>query len=347
MSTYWEYISNNESGEEGSFKLGPLQFMDVQTLSDLSACFVNSGMYDHAMEVFSILENIYPAKIAIEIADLKDSLGEYRKALEILLKTDEEWVRSGIIEDMGLILELYLNISWVIVSGRFEDRRDEGYRYLEKTETILRKLPDTENYLLFLTRFYNTRANYHEWEENYELAIENYEKALKLPGTILRKSSLLSNRGISERLIGKKCRDKADQKKHLMTSRSNIRQAVNMKKSIGEKNQIPGTSHNLAETLLELASTIEEKAEKISVLKEADEVTSQALAILDELNSQKRIGRLLAEKCIAHHMLGQLGEESEEKTIREKLDAWLENEDKESYDYREITRLLKRFNISK
>jgi tetratricopeptide (TPR) repeat protein len=346
MSRYWDHIAAGEDGEDDNFKLGPLQFMDVKTLGDLSACFVNSGMYDKALEVFSILENIYPAKIAIEIADLKDSLGEYREALEILLKTDAEWVRSGIVEDMGLILELYLNIAWVIVSGRFEDRKEEGYRYLEKTETILRKLPDTENYLLFLTRFYNTRANYHEWEENYLLAIENYEKALKLPGTILRKSSLLSNRGISERLIGKQCRDKAEQRKHFLSSRSNIRQAVKMKKSIGEKNQIPGTSHNLAETLLELARITEDREEKVSVLKEADAVTSAALAILDELNSQKRRGRLLAEKCIAHHMLGRLGEESHKMKIKETLDAWLLTEDKGSYDYREITRLLKQFGIN-
>jgi tetratricopeptide (TPR) repeat protein len=347
MNRYWEYISKNGTEEKRSFTLGPLQFLDVQTLGDLSACFVNSGMYDKAFEVFSILENIYPAKIAIEIADLKDSLGEYQEALDILVKTDEEWVRSGIVEDMGLILELYLNISWVIVSGRFEARREEGYKFLDKTETILRKLPDTENYLLFLTRYYNTRANYHEWEEDFVLAIENYEKALKLPGTILRKSSLLSNRGISERLIGKNSSDLTVRREHLLASRSNIRQAVEMKKSIGEKNQIPGTSHNLAETLIELARVTEEKAEKIKVLKEADTVTSQALNILDELNSHKRRGRLLAEKCIAHNMLGKLGEASEELQIKKALDAVLESEDKDSYDYREITRLLEQFGINK
>jgi len=344
VSNYWKHISMEEKAA-GNFKLGLLQFMDVQTLSDLSACFVNSGMYDNALKVFSILENIYPAKIAIEIADLKDSLGEYSEALQILLKTDKEWIKSGIVEDRALILELYLNISWVIVSGRFEDRRQEGYQYLEKTETILRKLPNTENYLLFLTRYYNTKSNYYEWEQNYELAIENYEKALKLPGTILRKSSLLSNRGIAERLLGKKIDDVAVKRKHFLESRSNIQQAVDMKISIGEKNQLPGTSHNLAETLLELAQISEIKAEKIQVLKEADQVTSQGLDILLELKSQKRKGRLLAEKCIAHHILGELGEESEEFLIRKALDEWLLAEDKGSYDYREIRRLLDQFGM--
>jgi tetratricopeptide (TPR) repeat protein len=346
MSSYWKYISSSEPGVNGDFSLEPMHFMDVQTLTDLSACFVNSGMYDSAFEVYNILESIYPAKIAIEIADLNDSLGKYKEALETLLKTDEKWFRSGIVQDMSLKLKLYLNISWVIVSGRFEDRKKEGYQYLEKTETILRKLPDTENHLLFLTQLYNTTANYHEWEENYTLAIENYEKALKLPGTILRKSSLLSNRGISERLIAKKSDDIALKRMHLLTSCSNLRQAVSMKISIGEKNQIPGASHNLSETLLELASITKDKTERVKVLKEANNVASHALDILDELNSQKRRGRLLTEKYIAHFMLGVQGEPSEEKTIKESLDLWLQKEEKDSYDYREITRLLDQFIVT-
>jgi tetratricopeptide (TPR) repeat protein len=345
MNRYWAHISAKNRVVEGEYKLGILQFMDVGTLKDLSACFVNAGMYADAFEVFGILENIYPARIAIEIADLKDSMGEYREALEILLKTDEEWVKSGMIDDRTLILELYLNIAWVIVSGRFEEHREEGYEYLGKTDNILRKLPNTEDYILFLTRYYNTKANYHEWERNYDLAIENYEKALKLPGTILRKSSLLSNRGIAERLLGKATDDISARRKHLLASRANIRQAVNMKKSIGEKNQIPGSSHNLAETLLELSSVMDEKEEKLSILQEANDVTAAALSILDELNSQKRRGRLLTERFIAHKLLSDLGEKSEKELIEPKLRSWLQAEDKTSYDYRETTQLLQRFGI--
>jgi len=345
MNRYWAHISAKKMAVEGEYKLGILQFMDVSALKDLSACFVNAGMYADAFEVFCILENIYPARIAIEIADLKDSLGEYREALEILRKTDKEWVKSGMIDDRSLVLELYLNIAWVIVSGRFEDHREAGYQYLEKTYNILRKLPNTEDYILFLTRYYNTKANYHEWERNYDLAIENYEKALKLPGTILRKSSLLSNRGIAERLLGKAADDVSERRKHLLASRANIRQAVNMKKSIGEKNQIPGSSHNLAETLLELSSVMDEKEEKLSILQEADDVTAAALGILDELNSQKRRGRLLTERFCAHKLLSDLGEKSEKELIEPKLRSWLQAEDKTSYDYRETTRLLQRFGI--
>jgi tetratricopeptide (TPR) repeat protein len=346
ISQYWKYISNNKDKDKGTLQMGLLQFMDVRTLNDLAACFVNSGMYDEAFEVYSILENIYPAKIAIEIADLKDSLGEYREALQILLKTDQEWVKSGVVEDRSLILELYLNISWVIVSGRFEERKKEGYEYLDKTENILRKLPNTENYLLFLTRFYNTKANYHEWEQHYDMAIENYQKALKLPGTILRKSSLLSNWGIAERLLGKNTKDVDTRRKHFQASRSNITQAVNMKKSIGEKNQIPGSSHNLSETLVELAGITEDKNEKRDILKEADQVTTYALEVLNELKSSKRRGRLLTEKYIAHHMLREMGEESSVDEIGVSLAGWFETEDKGSYDYRETTALLKRFGIA-
>jgi len=345
MNNYWQHISAEKEENEGYIKLGLMQFMNVQTLNELAACFVNSGMYTNAMEVFGILENISPAKIAIEIADLKDSLGEYKEALQILLKTDKEWVQSGKVEDMALILELYLNIAWVIVSGRFEDQREQGYEYLSKTDDILRKLPNAENYLLFLTRYFNTIANYHEWEQRYELAIKNYEKALMLPGTVLRKSSLLSNRGIAERLLGKYTKDEDAKKQHLHNSRSNIRQALEMKKNIGEKNQIPGSSHNLSETLIELAAITNDQSEKTIILKEADEVTNYALSILNELGSQKRRGRLLTERYIAHYMLHELGEISEVDLIKPQLKDWLGDEDKTSYDYREATRLLKQFGI--
>jgi tetratricopeptide (TPR) repeat protein len=345
MSKYWKHISLEKNKAAGNFKLGLLQLMDAQTLGELSTCFVNSGMYTNALEVFDILENIYPTKIAIEIADLKDSLGEYREALQIVLKADKDWVKSGIEEDRALIQELYQLTSWVIVSGRFDDHKEEGHQYLDKAEAMLRKLSKNENYILFLTRLFNTKANYNEWEQNYELAIENYEKALKLPSTVLRKSSLLSNRGIIERLLGNKAHDISVKRKHFLESRSNIGQALDMKRSIGENNQIPGTSHNLAETLLELARITKEKGEQIKVLKEAGQVTSQGLAILLELNSQKRKGRLLAEKFIAHHMLGELGEKSEESRIRKTLDDWMQNEDKDSYDYKEVIRLLDQFGI--
>jgi len=345
IRNYWKYISKEENSTTRKFKLGLLQFMDVQTLSELSVCFVNSGMYTNANEVFGILENIHPAKIAIEKADLKDSLGEYKEALQIILKANKDWVESGILEDKALILQIYHLISWVIVSGRFIDYKEKGYQYLAKTESILRKLPSTESYLLYLTRHFNTMANYNEWEENFELAIENYEKALKLPGNILRKSSLLSNRGTAERFLGNKTNDMVARRKHFLESKSNIQQAVDMKKGIGEKNQLPGTTQNLAETLLELARITEEKEKQIKILIDADRITSEGLDILDEMQSEKRRGRLLAKKYIAHHMLAEIGEKSEEVLIRKVLNEWMKKEDKESFDYREVMRLFNHFGI--
>ena len=346
LSGYWKHIVKKVKSTDGTFKLGLLQFMDVKTLSELATCFVNAGMYTDAMEVFGILENINPAKVAIEIADLKDSLGEYKEALQIILKANRDWVDSGIVEDKALILEIYHLISWVIVSGRFEDHKEQGYEYLAKTESILRKLPSAENYLLFLTRHFNTVANYNEWEQEYDKAIENYDKALKLPGNILRKSSLLSNRGTAERFLGNRMADKTDKAKHFLISCSNIQQAVDMKKSIGEKNQLPGTTQNLAETLLELARIAKDKEDKIKVLLDTDKITTEGLDILDEMQSDKRRGRLLAKKYIAHLMLGEIGEESKEEQIRKALDDWMKKEDKKSFDYREVVRLFEHFGIS-
>ena len=345
VGRYWPNISKEKRSEDGKFKLGLMQFIDVQTLSDLATCFVNSGMYTKALEVFDILENIYPARIAFERADLKDSLGEYKEALQIILKADRDWVESGIVEDKSLILQIYHLIAWVIVSGRFDDHKAEGYQYLAKTESILRKLPNAEGYLLYLTRHFNTTANYNEWEQDYQRAIENYDKALKLPGNILRKSSLLSNRGTAERFLGNKTDDPRAKRAHFEQSRSDVQQAVDMKKSIGEKNQLPGTTQNLAETFLELARIATSREEKVKALIAADDITSEGLEILEEIKSDKRRGRLLAKKYIAHYMLAEVGEASEKVRIREALDLWLQTEDKKSFDYREVMRLFPHFGI--
>ncbi len=346
FSDYWKHVSKIKEEDNFGFQFRILHFLSVKGLKNLSVCFVNSGMYENAMEVYQILENIFPVKAAIDMADMQDSLGNYKEALKILFETDEKWAQTGIVRDEGLLLELYLNIAWIIVSGRFAEEKEKGFYYLDKTDAILKRLPDSEEYLTYLVRFYNTRANYSEWEQKYLKAIEDYEKALKLPGSILRKSSLLSNRGIAERLLGNSIAVHAGQQiEHYRKARSNARQGLEMKKAIGEKNQIPGSSHNYAETLLELSNAIDDKAEKKHLLREVLLVTSNALSLLHELNSEKRKGRLLTERYISAYHLNELGETTDAGKFLSELQEWLGKEDKASYDYREIQRLLQRFSI--
>ena len=71
-----------------------MEFFDVKTLNDFAVCFTNSGMYDEAFEVYETLENIYPAKTSIDIADILDSLGDYKKALEKLFEVDNNLLQS-------------------------------------------------------------------------------------------------------------------------------------------------------------------------------------------------------------------------------------------------------------
>ena len=346
LSDYWYDINNVETISDGGYQQNIMQFFDVKTLNDFAVCFANSGMYDEAFEVYKTLENIYPAKTSIDIADILDSIGDYKKALEKLFEVDKNWVKNGIIEDDELILELFLNIAWVIVSGRFIEKKDLGYDYLQKTFDTLKKYPNKENYLNYLIRYYNTIANYYEWDERYNDAISNYEKALKLPGNIIRKSSLLVNHGIANRLLGNSLSDVSRKEQHYLKSRSNIKQGVKMKSSIGEKNQLPGSYHNLTETLLELSRVIENDSEKNDILLEAYQTASKGLNLLVELNSTKRKGRLISEKFIASTLLSIKGDNFNLEFQKKELQNWLEEEDENSYDYREVTQLLKRFKLN-
>ncbi len=347
IGLYWDHFSKITFESKLSYPFSILQFLNVKLLNDLAVCFFNSGNYDHAREVYRILKNIYPAKAEMDIADMEDSRGFYAEALELLYHIEKEWIQSKIIENEGFKLVLYLNIAWVIVSGRFMDKMDEGYLYLNKVDSYLNKLPNIENHIMYKTRYYNTLANYEEWNEKYEEAIKNYEKALDLPGSILRKSSLLVNRGISERLLGKMPnKDAAERIKHFETSRTNISQGVNMKKSIGENNGLPGSYHNLAETLLNLASAMEKEEEKIRILNEANEVASSGLDLLNQLNSARRRGRLLTEKYIAIFLLKNHDQQKDIEKTRNELKKWIQNEETSSFDYREVQSLLSQFSVS-
>jgi len=347
LSLYWDHFSKITFESKLSYPFSILQFLNVKLLNDLAVCFFNSGNYDHAREVYQILKNIYPAKAEMDIADMEDSRGFYAEALELLYNIEKEWIQSEIIENDGFKLVLYLNIAWVIVSGRFVDKMDEGYSYLKKVDSYLNKLPNIENHIMYKTRYYNTLANYKEWNEAYAEAIENYEKALNLPGSILRKSSLLVNRGISERLLGKMPnKGRAEKIKHFETSRTNISQGVNMKKSIGENNGLPGSYHNLAETLLNLASAMEKEEEKIRILNEANEVANSGLDLLNQLNSARRRGRLLTEKYIAIYLLKDHDQQKDIEQTRKELKKWIKNEETDSFDYREVQSLLSQFSAT-
>ncbi|MCB2208759.1 MAG: hypothetical protein KQH67_10760 [Bacteroidetes bacterium] len=347
LGLYWDHFSKITFESKLSYPFSILQFLNVKLLNDLAVCFFNSGNYDHAREVYRILKNIYPAKAEMDIADMEDSRGFYAESLELLYNIEKEWIQAKIIENDGFKLVLYLNIAWVIVSGRFMDKMDEGYSYLNKVDSYLNKLPNIENHIMYKTRYYNTLANYKEWNEEYGAAIENYEKALDLPGSILRKSSLLVNRGISERLLGKMPnKGRAEIIKHFETSKTNISQGVNMKKSIGENNGLPGSYHNLAETLLNLASAMEKEEEKIRILNEANEVASSGLDLLNQLNSARRRGRLLTEKYIAIYLLKSHDLQMDVEQTRNELREWIKKEEKDSFDYREVQSLLSQFSVT-
>ena len=345
MSDYWNDVSfiPEEDKEDKGYRFSLLQFFDIDTLQALSECLQNSGMYEKALEIYGFTGNIYPARAAIDRSAIIESLGKYREALAVLYETESKWIKSGIVNGENISLELYWNAAWVIVSGRLEDEKKNGYTFLEKMDGILNKLPDAGQYILYLARYYNTRANYEEWEERYKDAIESYEKALSLPGQYLQKSSLLVNMGISQRLLGHQKTGNREKTAMYRQSLDNIRKGVEMKIAIGEKNQIPSSRHNLAETALELAYVTEDETKRKEILTEAHENACLGLSMLKEIKSTKKMGRLLVERYLSEFLLNQLGEPADPGISEKELKEWMSEQDKESFDHREVSEMLRRF----
>lgn len=346
FSEYWDNISVVNKSNSDMSELNILSYLNSETLLNLSQCFSNSGLYHDALSTYRILEIIYPVKAAIGIADTKENLGEYNDTLEILYKTEKKWIKSGIIENQDTLLELFLNIAWVIVGARFEKKKKNGYKYLQKSRDILDRLPNKSNYILFLSRYFNTLANYKEWDNNYEEAINCYEKALRLPGQFLRKSVLLGNRGTAKRLIGRSLiENPVEQEKYFLSSMMDAKQSLEMKIEIGEKNQIPISCHNLSETLIELAELANDLNKKREFLKKANDYALQGFEYLKKNNSTKKMGRLLVEIYISSILLSRIGDRIDSEKPLELLTTWFGSENVDSYDYCEVQKVLERFNI--
>ena len=104
-------------------------------------------------------------------------MGNFDKALSSLPKNMSSNLN---IKPNDTEVKFYQRKAWIIVSQRKKELKEEGLESLEKLKNIIFS-HNEDNAPLWLWHYYNIKANYEEWEENYDKAVNHYKKCLSIP----------------------------------------------------------------------------------------------------------------------------------------------------------------------
>lgn len=318
LKKYWPLVIENLSKKK-DMNNDVYRIIGFDSLLKLATIFECAAMYENAHDALEYIERVYPFKGQIGKARIKERQGNFEDSVKAMLKIRESLKQEKINLEEASIIDLNLDISWAIVSGRLVEYQPIGLETIAEAKSLLYGNFDTIRNSNQTIRVYNILANYAEWEGRPEEAITNYNKALQIPG--VHKSSLsnlLVNKGIALRKI-----------KELEEAAFYGEQGVEIKTAIGDADQLPIALHNLSQTYLELAFSITRKKDKIQYFKKALNHSQTGLEILAQTGSVKKQGQLLAEKFISEYELSITKQNRKNKALLHSLEDvqnWLKNE---------------------
>ncbi|BDS12205.1 hypothetical protein [Aureispira anguillae] len=314
LKKYWNLAIGNPNASK-DMNEDVYRIIGVDLLLQLTTIFERAAMYDNARIALDYIERIFPFRGIVGKARIKERQGNFETSVVDMLAVLEDWKTGKINLKDSSIIDLNLNISWAIVSGRLESRRNIGRLAIgEAKELLYRKFDAIRNNDQTI-RLYNILANYEEWEGHPEGAILNYDKALQIPGVSQSGlSNLLVNKGIALRQI--KC---------LKEGAFYGEQGVEIKTAIGDADQLPIAQHNLAQTYIELAFSIQEPEKRRTYFEAALKHTKDGLEIQEQTGSVKKQGQLLAEYFVSEFELIKLDQGNIADTIPslERVQQWL------------------------
>jgi tetratricopeptide (TPR) repeat protein len=268
--------------------------LSIESLDDLKFLFERNGYFQQALLISQYLFEINPNKYAVDISSLYERMGDFNKAYETLPENIDKKTNNQIEE---IEVKFLQRKSWIIVSKRDEEKKQEGLKLLEALKNLLYS-HSNDNKPIWLWHYYNIKANYCEWNEDYEMAIENYKKCLAIPnlgdfeygGTFINMSISYRFKFIFEDFKNIETIDKSIHMGDI---------GLLLKTSVGDRDEMPVVLHNQALNILYKSLVIEDK----KCLEKVDKLTLEAIEILDSTNSIKRLGILLCENIIANILL--------------------------------------------
>jgi tetratricopeptide (TPR) repeat protein len=292
MKQYWNLvIDNSVAGLQLNEDI--YRILGIPLLLDLATIFEKAAMYDHAHQASGYIETVFPYRGMINKARIAERQGRFEDSVTAMLEIIAAQKQENLKLEVSSIVDLNLNISWAVVSGRLENHRKLGRELLSEAQQYLYADFDKVRNSEQIIRLYNVLANFEEWEGRPEGAIENYDKALQIPGvTQAQLSNLLVNKGIALRQINQ-----------LSEGVYYGQQGAEVKLAIGDADQAPIALHNLAQTILMLAKQTHDNQESLALFKKAAHYAKIGLDIQNQTGSVKKRGQLLVEYFIGIYML--------------------------------------------
>ena len=297
INNYWFDISGEmfDSSDLNSFitsKSSIYRKLSINTLNLLISLFERNGKFEQALLIARYLFEINPNKYSIDISSLYERLGEYDNAYNALSFKVTNEAKPNDVE-----VRFYQRKSWIIVSQRKENKKDEGLSALNSLNKLLFSHQEF-NEPSWLWHFYNIKANYDEWNEDYDLAIKNYMKCLSVPALgAFEYGATFINMSIAYRF-----KFIEDNRTYLSSIDKAIELGdigIKLKESVGDRDEMPIVLHNQALNILYKLSI----EDNINLAKKVIELASKAFDILIDNKSKKRLGMVLIELIIAKNIV--------------------------------------------
>lgn len=329
LKQYWPLLIQ-QPPQVASNKEDIYRIIGVDYLLQLTTIFERAGLYEQANVTLDYLEKVFPFRGKVGKARIQERQGNFEVSVQALLAIRTAWQQQQLTLQDKAVIDLDLNSSWAIVSGRLEQYRAVGEESLAEAKALLDRNFDSLRSSEQTIRLYNILANYEEWAGRPEGALENYNKALQIPGVSQSGlSNLLVNKGIALRQLGR-----------LKEGAQFGEQGVAIKAAIGDADQLPIAQHNLAQTYLELAQQLPETARQVQ-LQQAIKHASDGLQLQAQTGSIKKKGQLLAECFLGYWNLTPQDPSTQQAQQKywSALQQWLSQQQatgKQSYDTRVV-----------
>ena len=278
-------IDNFDKTMKSYYRKIPINNLDI-----LANLFIRNGFFDDAILIYNYLKQVNIDKYAIKTSSLYERIGNFKLALETLPTKLQNKSNS---KPSDLKISYLQKKSWIIVSQRNDSLKEEGQELLNELREVLFGY-EGEIEPLALWHYYNIKANYDEWNNDFDSAIKYYKKSLKVPvlGPYEYGATFI-NMSIAFRFLYINSNYKNKEYIDLSIKYGQI--GLNLKLSSGERDEISVVVHNQALNILYKSFT-EVNIEECNYV---FNLTKDALTTLKEINSTKKLGMLLIENYIS------------------------------------------------
>ncbi|WP_404317655.1 hypothetical protein [Malaciobacter canalis] len=297
IDIYWFKIANKmfDSSKLDDFELtndSLYRKLSIESLDKLIFLFERNGHFNQALLLANYLYEINPNRYSVSICSLYERMGQFDKAYDSLPKTLEIKNSS---KPLDTQVRFFQRKAWIIVSQRKEQKKQEGLDLIFKLKELLFS-HNEDNEPLWLWHFYNIKANYAEWDCDYEKAVSYYKKCLSIPALgAFEYGATFLNMSIAYRFIYLNRQNKDED---LITKCINLGSiGVALKDSVGDRDEMPVVLHNQALNILNKIQLSKEELNTIVTM------TDTGIETLNRTNSIKRLGMLLIENYLAKSLL--------------------------------------------